>query len=272
MNHLVTSTARGSVSASNLADWALSHGLTSLDTPDVMHLCGLPANQVSQRMAPLRKSGKILSPARGLWVPVSPEYRAWGAPDPLAYIDDMMTHLGVSYLVGWLSSAERHGASHHAPQVFQVATDKVVRSRVVGRSSLDFYVRGFVGKATESRGSRHQGGAHIASPGTTMLMLASDPALSGGLANVANLIIELAEENPDYASEVATDARLFPDVASRRLGWMLDTFADGAPPEIEDRSGLLVSEPSFLSPTSPRVGRLDAKWHIVINEEVAPDL
>ena len=89
MNHLIETTREGSVPASELSDWALSHGVTSLSTEEVMHLCSLPANQVSQRMAPLRKSAKVFSPARGLWVPIPPEYRTWGAPDPMGYIDDM---------------------------------------------------------------------------------------------------------------------------------------------------------------------------------------
>ena len=76
-----------------------------------VHLCALPANQVSQRMASLRKSAKLFSPARGLWVPVPSEYRTWGTPDPMLCIGGMMEHLGASYIVGWLMAAERHGAS-----------------------------------------------------------------------------------------------------------------------------------------------------------------
>ena len=118
MDHVIETTAPGSVSVSNLPDWALSHGVTSLSTKDVRRLCGIPANQVSQRMAALRKGAKLFSPARGLWVPIPPEYRTWGAPEPMGYIADMIAHLGTGYLVGWLSAAERHGASHHAAQVF----------------------------------------------------------------------------------------------------------------------------------------------------------
>lgn len=272
MNHLIETTHTGSVPASELSDWALSHGVTSLSTAEVMHLCGLPANQVSQRMASLRKSGKLFSPARGLWVPIPPEYRTWGAPDPMSYIDDMMTHLDADYLIGWLTAAERHGASHHAAQVFQVATGKTVRARTFGRSRLEFYTRGYVGTAAQSADLLRKTGVRVASPGTTMLMLAADPGICGWMSNVANLIVELAEEHPDFGVEAIADAPLFPDAAARRLGWLLDAFGAGAPDGLADYCAGLVSEPSFLSPSSTRTGKLDAKWRIVVNEEVDPDI
>lgn len=272
MNHFIETTRSASVRASELPDWALSHGVTSLSTEEVMHLCGLPANQVSQRMASLRKSGKLFSPARGLWIPIPPEYRTWGAPDPINYINDMMAHLDAGYLVGWLTAAERHGASHHAAQVFQVATDKVVRARAFGRSRLEFYTRSYVGLATQSTNLLHKMGVRIASPGTTMLMLVADPDLCGGMSNVANLVVELAEEHPSFGAEVVVDAPLFPDAASRRLGWLLDAYGAGAPDGLANYCANLASEPSFLSPASARVGKTYQKWKIVVNEEVDLDI
>lgn len=272
MNHLVETTPAGSVRASDLPDWALSHGVKSLSTEDIMHLCALPAGQVPQRMAALRRRAKVFSPARGLWVPVPPEYRTWGAPDPLYYIDEMMAHLGTGYLVGWLSAAERHGASHHAPQVFQVATGRHVRARTLGRSRLEFYSRSYVGRAARSADLLGRTGASVASPGTTMLMLAADPVICGGISNVANLVIELSEENPGYEADLVSDAPLFPDAASRRVGWLLDTFCGGAPAELAAYCSGLSSGPSFLSPSSARSGSLNAEWRTIVNEEVDPDV
>lgn len=272
MNHLVETTPAGSVPASELPDWALSHGIESLSTEEVMRLCGLPANQISQRMAALRKGAKLFSPARGLWIPIPPEYRMWGAPDPMRYIDDMMAHLGTDYLVGWLSAAERHGASHHAAQVFQVATGKAVRARSFGRSRLEFYRRDYVGAAKVSGELLQKTGVRVASSGTTMLMLTADPGICGGMPNVANLVIELAEERPGHEAEAIADAPLFPDAAARRLGWLLDEFGGGAPDELAGYCSSLASGPSFLSPSSARTGKLDARWMIVVNEEVDPDI
>lgn len=272
MNQYIEHTRQGSVAAPELPDWALSHGVTSFTTEDASHLLGVPACQVSQRLAPLRKRARVFSPARGLWVPIPPEYRTWGAPDPMLYIDDMMACLGAGYLVGWLTAAARHGASHQAPQVFQVAASKPLRDRAFGRSRLQFHVRSYAGSAPCSAGELARSGARVATPGVTMLMLAADPGFCGGMVNVATVVVELAEENPGCAADAIACAAMFADAAPRRLGWMLDEFGGGAPDGLRDYCAGLASSPSFASPTAPREGALDRAWNVIVNEEVDPDL
>lgn len=272
MNQYITQTPRGSVSVSELPDWALAHGISSLSTEEVMHLCAIPAQHISQRMALLRKRSQIFSPARGLWIPIPAEYRTWGAPDPMLYIDDLMAHLGVEYLVGWLSAAARYGASHHAAQVFQVATSRTVRERTLGRSRLEFYSRDYVDSASLGDSFTQKSKAKVASVGTTMLMLAADVGISGGISNVANLAIELAEEQADFEDSLVADALLFAHAAARRIGWLLDAFGDGAPEGLREYCTGLESEASFLVPSGPRVGKVDQDWKLVVNEEVDPDI
>ena len=272
MNQYINNIPDGSVRATDVADWALAHGISSLTTAEVSHLIGVPANQVSQRMAPLRKRAQIFSPARGLWVPIPAEYRTWEAPEPSLYIADMMRYLGIDYCVGWLSAAAFHGASHYAAQVFQVATNRQVRNRAFGRSQLQFFNRDYVGEITPARNNRMQGAARIAAPGTTLLMATSDIDVCGGLDNVANIVLEIAEENPNSMVEFTLDAHLFPNAAARRVGWLLDTFGDGAPAEAEEYCASLTGAPSLLSPSAERTGRLSSKWSLIINQEVDPDI
>lgn len=272
MNKFIEQVEQGSVAAPDLPDWALSHGVTSFTTEEVAHLCGVPARQVPQRLALLRKKSSIFSPARGLWVPVPPEYRTWGAPDPLLYIGDMMAHLQVGYLVGWLAAAARHGASHQAPQVFQVAVSRTLRNREAGRSRLRFHARSYATRAPCSQRELAKTGARIATPGMTMLMLAADPGFCGGMDNVATAVVELAEENPGYADEVLDAAGLFADAAPRRVGHILDEFGDRAPSCLRDYCAGLASQPSYLSPSAPKAGVLDRAWHVVLNEKLDPDL
>lgn len=272
MNQYIGHTKSGLVTAPELADWALSHGIGALTTEEIAHLIGTPSNQVKQRMAPLRKKGLVFSPARSLWVPVPAEYRTWGAPDPMLYIDDMMAHLGVDYCVGWLTAAALHGASHHAAQVFQVAVDRQVRDRAFGRSRLEFFERGYVGSVSLAAPTHGVSRSKVSSPGTTMLMLAADVGQCGGIHNVANLVLELAEESPGFERELASDAPLFSDAASRRIGWLLDEFGEGAPAQLTEYCATLKSEASFLSPLAQRTGSRNRRWNIVVNEEVEPDV
>lgn len=225
-----------------------------------------------QRLAALRKRASIFSPARGLWAPVPPEYRTWGAPDPMLYIDDMMNHLDVGYLVGWLTAAARHGASHQAPQVFQVATSRSLRGRDFGRSRLQFFSRSYVADARCSARELSRTGVRVATPCMTMLMLVADPGISGGMSNVATAVVELADENPGYAAEVTAAAGLFADSAPRRLGHILDVFGEGAPDGLREYCAGLTTSESYLSPMAAKEGKLDRTWNIVVNEEVDPDL
>lgn len=260
------------IPVSELADWTLSHGAPSFTKKDVSQICEIPESHITPLMATLRKSGKVFSPARGLWVPIPLEYRTWGAPDPMLYIDDMMARLGAGYLVGWLTAAARHGASHHAAQSFQVAASRNLRDRQFGRSRLEFSCRSYVGAVVPSPELKRKTGANVAPAGTTMLMLASDPHMCGGMGNVANLVVELAEENAGFEKSLIRDADLFHSSALQRVGWLIDEFGEGAPEGIVELRPSAMSQISLLVPSGLKTGRLNSKWKIVVNEEVEPDL
>ncbi len=106
----------------------------------------------------------------------------------------------------------------------------------------------------------------------TMLMLAADPGICGGVSNVATVIVELSEENPGYADELLATAGLFADAASRRVGRILDEFGAGAPDGLRRYCAKLASQPSYLSPLAPKAGAIDRTWNVVLNEKVDPDL
>lgn len=62
MNQRIENIPSGTISATELPDWALAHGIGSLTTGDVAHLIGVPASHVLQRMAPRLASG-VATPA-----------------------------------------------------------------------------------------------------------------------------------------------------------------------------------------------------------------
>lgn len=259
--------------AADLSSWMLSRGITSMTTEDIASLLGIPTSQVRVRLAPQRRAGAIASPARGLWVPVPPERSVWGAPEPGAYIDDMMAHLGCGYYVGWLSAASLHGASHQAAQEFQVATSKAVPDRRVGRSSLRFLARSRIDAVPVVRMAVAGSLARVSTVGATMLDVAEDLAVTGGLDNAATVIAELSWEGGGFLPDVLAAVPAHSAAAVRRLGWILENVAgagglDGLANVAVERGG----SPSYLSPTSPKVGTLDSRWNIILNKEVDPDI
>jgi predicted transcriptional regulator of viral defense system len=269
----IKTTLQETVKADKVADWLLSHGISAITTDDIATLLRIPKNQVRQRLAAPRKRGEFVSPARGLWVPVSYEFRTWGAPEALSYIDFMMNHLDADYYVGWMSAAAILGASHHAPQVFQVAVSKYVESRTVGRSNLNFYQRENVGTLPTFRSVTKTGTARVSTRAATMLSIAHDMNLAAGTDNAANIIIELSETEDDYVSALAECAGQFPISALRRVGWILENFA-----ETEDLSSLKkissqsVTQVSKLSMYNSYTNRIDQDWSLDINTRIEPDV
>ena len=272
MNTIISQQNKGSLKPAALSDWLISRGVTSITTEECAYLLGVPATEVPQRLAGLRRKGQLVSVARGLWIPVSAEYREMGAPEPIQYIHRLMDFYGCEYCLGWLTAASVLGASHQAPQVFQVATERVLRSRSVGRSEIRFYNRSYVRSVSKKRVSLVTGSAFVTTPGATMLMAASDLSLCAGIDNAATVICELAEEHPGFMNDVLKDAPLFSNASVHRLGWILDHIAG-----ISDMDELAdycdrAQEPTILSPGGGRTGTIDNKWHVIENRRVEADI
>ena len=262
-----------SIRAHDLNAYLLSRGISSIQTKEIAQLLSIPENQVRQRMALLRRRGEFVSPARGFWVPVPPDKRNWGAPEPWAYFEDMMAHLDSGYCVGWLTAAAVHGASHQAAQVFQVAVSKHMNDRIVGRSQLQFRTRIAVNDFPAQVVTRPEGRLKVATPETTALMLAADLDMASGIDNLATIILELAESGslqPDLLMEAAP---LFPMAAVRRLGWVLDEFSSGIDTdELADWSSKSEVSASHLTANAESEAEYNKRWSIVINRKVEPDI
>lgn len=273
MNQIVERTEAGSVSASEICQWLLSRGVPAFSTTEAAHLLGIPVDHVRQRLAAPRHRSEIVSAGRGLWIAVPPDRKEWGAPEPIAYIDAAMSIIGADYCVGWLSAAALYGASHQAPQVFQVAVDHPVSERSVGRSLLRFFVRKNVCQLPQRRISLAAGTANVAAPETVALMLASDEDLAGGLDNAATAICELAEIGCLSDVDLAHAASFFPAAAPRRLGFILEQFGEsGDWPKLAEHCRLRPEAPSYLSANAKKAGRHNERWNLVENRKVDPDL
>jgi predicted transcriptional regulator of viral defense system len=255
-----------------LADWALAHGLTALTTAEVAQVLGVEPDRVRQRLSTPVKRGEWVSLGRGLWVPVRPEFRAVGGPPGVELIRDLASHLGFVYYVGWLSAAARYGAAHHAPQVFQVAASRTVSARTVGRVRMEFHQRDRVAKVPIQLFRTYGGDVPFSTPAVTALDAATDLDLVGGLDNAATIIIDLASEADLRAAEVADAAQWFPVASVRRVGWVMESFANApAMGALRDAVETDRVPPSLLDPGRPRRGRTDPRWNLVINTEVEPD-
>lgn len=261
------------VKAPELASWLLSRGISSITTDEAAALLGIPKNQVSQRLAAPKKRREMVLLVNGLWAPVPPEYKTWGAPPAIDIVDALMRHLNTTYYVGWLSAAAYLGASHHAPQIFQVAVSHGRRTRILGRSKLQFYQRDHIHLAATTKIESKNGSVPISNREMTLLDIADGIAFVGGIDNAANLIIELCEASAPNLEELASLAMHYPSSTVRRLGFFMEYFTNiPVPEQLKAISDDRKTSVSLLDPQSAAIGIIDKYWQLKINREVNPDI
>jgi predicted transcriptional regulator of viral defense system len=263
------------IKATFLSSWLLSQGIGAVSTADISVLLGIVPEQVPQRMMALRRRNEFITPARGLWIPIKPEFRAWGAPPAFEVVDILMKWANRKYYVGWLSAADLLGASHHAPQIFQVAVSDTYRRRVIGRSEFHFYHRERVRSVPVIAKNATNGTVSISSVETTLLDICTDIDIVGGLDNVANLVIELCDVNRIAVNELAIISQNYPISTVRRLGWFMQNFTDVNVDLLNDIVETSEAPMSVLNPLSERKKdyiKTDEKWKLIINRKVEPDV
>jgi predicted transcriptional regulator of viral defense system len=218
----------------------------------------------------LKERGRIVSPRRGFYVVVPPEYRATGSPPASWFIDDLMRHLDQPYYVGLLSAAAIHGASHQQPMVFQVVTDEPTREMRAGKVTLRFSMNGKVEQMPTTGIQTETGTMRVATPETTAFDLVRYQAAAGHLSNVATVLGDLAERIDGQALAKIAHLVKLPDV--QRLGYLLDAVG---------RRDLVAPLAEWIGDRNPRVIQLlsgapagtgiDDRWRVNPNVELEID-
>ena len=272
MNTIIEKEVRGAVKPSELPTWLISRGLITVTTEECAHLFGSNINEVPNKLVYLRKKNQIVALARGLWAVVPIENIQMGAPETIRYIDALMHFFDSDYCVGWLTAASLYGVSHQASQVFQIANDKMIRDRVIGRSQLKFHERNYVKDISKNRIVVSNGIVNIPTIGAVMLMLCADLLLAGGIDNAATIISELAELSDNYIEEIVKDAHLFQTSVLRRLGWILENFVNVTQLDELRKRCNDGTNPSLLSPYDSHSGVIDSNWKLIINRKIELDI
>ena len=218
----------------------------------------------------LKNQGRIVSPRRGFYVVVPPEFRAAGSPPASWFIDDLMSFLGQPYYVGLLSAAAIHGSAHQQPMVFQVVTNKPTREMHAGRVALQFTMSNKVNELPITEVQTETGTMHVATPETTAFDLVRCPARAGYLSNAATVLAELVERIDARALvKIAPLVRL-PDV--QRLGYLLEAIGqvNVASPLAKWLQARRPRTVSLRTGQSANVD-IDERWHVLPNETIEAD-
>ena len=251
----------------------LSTGRVVFSQEEARQALGISPGALLDAAERQQRKHHLVSPRRGFYVIVPPQYLSWGAPPPAWYIDDLMQHEGRPYYVGLLKAAELHGATHQAVMEFQVVTDKRLTEIRAGRSAIAFYYRKDMGAVSEGieEQKTDTGRMKISSVELTVLDLVRYPHAAAGLDNIATIISDL--DNRIDAAKLAKLSAAYERSVIQRLGYLLDRF--GQPERAEALHAALprasalpwielepsqAADPEF----SPEPKQKDERWHVIV--------
>ena len=163
-----------------------------------------------------------------------------------------------------------HGASHQAPQVFQVMVDRYVADRDIQRVKLRFYANEYIEQMAVEDRRVDTGWIRLATRETTLVDLAVHPDEAGGLSNVATITAEIGDLDVPALAHLA---RLRSRSVARHLGWLLDEFRRDL--EFEPLREVALARsgyPTRLVRALTARGQVDRRWNLQVNSEVEPDL
>jgi predicted transcriptional regulator of viral defense system len=259
----------------DLADWLLARGRHYVTTSEAAGLLGVPVSHVAPLLQRWIRKGLFFSPTKGLYVPIPPQYRAWGALPGAEFIDAMMQHLGHDYFVCLLSAAEIHGFAHQRPQTFQVMTNARLRDRSFGRVHVSFVYSSSLTSRSVIVRNTSTGVIRVSSLECTILDLVSMPLRSGGLSNVATILGEVVEEQRLDSASLCKAASRYPASVVARTGWLFEHAAVNVERTIElDGLRSLVEKrvlPSLLDSGGPQLGDFDERWNVIVNKTIEFD-
>ncbi|MFN7094795.1 MAG: type IV toxin-antitoxin system AbiEi family antitoxin [Burkholderiales bacterium] len=142
----------------------------------------------------LKKAGKIISPLKGLYVIVPPEYTAYGSIPAEELVPIIMKQLGAKYYVSLLSAAAFHGATHQKIFKFQIITEqRITHPLKFGQIKIDIIHKKSLSNLPTQDFIVSTGYLKVATPELTALDLFKYSNRAGGISHIATVLSELVE-------------------------------------------------------------------------------
>lgn len=161
---------------------------------EAMQELGISENAVKSGMYRLKKAGKIISPLKGLYVIVPPEYQAFGSIPIEELVPVLMKHLSAEYYVGILSAAGFYGATHQKTFTFQIITNyRITHPLTFGQIKINIIHKKKLNNLPVQDFVVRTGYLKVATPELTALDLFEYHNHAGGISHIATILSELVE-------------------------------------------------------------------------------
>jgi predicted transcriptional regulator of viral defense system len=251
----------------------LADGQYSFSIGEVMKASEADKAATLNALHRLKQKKVIVSPAKGFYLIVPPQYQSFGCLPADMFVPDLMHYLNLPYYVGFLSAAQYYGAAHQKPQRFQVVTSKYHRPIHCGRILIEFIVKRNLECIPTNSFNSAAGTLLVSSPEVTALDLISTPQYGAGISNVATVVSELAEHI--NGTKLLTLSTLQQELFwVQRLGYLFEflgfeNLADILAKVLANKElhwVRLVSNATYKNITRNK------KWKIIVNTKIEPDL
>lgn len=237
------------------------------------------ASALGRQGEPLKKILLRLKHSRWVWplgdeffTIVDPANQAMGAIPAEWFLDAWARFRGVEYYIAGLSAAALCGAAHQRPQVLQVAVSRAMRPFRLPGLPVRFLHRPVIVPAMFEVRKVPTGWVRVSTPAMTAYDLLAFRKACPSLDHAATVYRELGEALRARKLAALCDLETETGVL-QRLGWLLDHTGWSA---VTDRLAKRLAErPQFwvpLRPDLPRCGERNAKWHIIGNTDIQPDI
>lgn len=249
----------------------VSDGEYCFTTSQAVVSIGKSLESVRAGIRHLRREKLIATPTRGFHVIVPLEYRSTGCPPASFFIDQMMNSLGLNYYVCLLSAAERYGASHQKPQMYQIMVEKPRRDTVCGNQRIRYIVRKDLTDMPVNRLNTPTGTVRFATLELTLLEMFGFPVQSAGLSNAATVALDLADQvDPEKLLKAAS---VCPASWAQRLGYVLDLSTSSASADVLNSFVQEEAESYALLRRSALPGSAEKskRWKLILNTEMEPE-
>jgi predicted transcriptional regulator of viral defense system len=172
-------------------------------------------------IAHLIAKGELVSPARGFYVIVPPEYQILKSLPAEHFIPYLMDYWGINYYAALLTAARYHGSTHQSSQVFQVIVPKHKPEIICGKVRIKFYANKNMINTPTQKISTAKSRLIISTPEGTAMDLMHYINQSGGLSHIATILSELQESiSPEKLLLLAENQKSLP--WKQRLGYILE--------------------------------------------------
>lgn len=258
----------------------LSSGIQSFSTEQAMAALKISRDSVLSAIYRLKKSGELISPAKGFYVIIPPEHQSFGSIPADELVPIIMKHLNVEYYSALLTAAQYYGATHQKPGSFQIICEKQIKRKLkFGKVWIDCVYKKSIKDLPVQNITVKTGYLKLATPELTAIDIIKYPHKSGGLNHIATVLSELIE-NINAEKLIVLAKKIDENVILQRLGYILEqieTMDEEAKQKVIDS---LIKFLSFkklvytpIAPELPRKGYpRSKKWKIIENSSVESDL